>query len=140
MEDLYINKEVGKLGISNCYDLNILEYLYKDSKIKPAIVQNRFYEHTNYDKEVRAWCKDKGIVYQSFWTLTANPHLLSSDIINQLAKKYLKTNEQIFYRYLNQIGIVPLIGTTSKEHMLEDLAIFEFELEYDEIEAISSLL
>jgi diketogulonate reductase-like aldo/keto reductase len=140
MENFFTNNEVRRLGISNCYDLDVLEYLYNNSKIKPAIVQNRFYEHTNYDKEIRTWCKGKGIIYQSFWTLTANPHLLNSDVLNNLAEKYSKTSEQIFYRYLTQVNIVPLIGTTSKEHMIEDLAIFEFELETTEVEAITKLL
>ncbi len=140
MESFYDQKEVGQLGISNCYDLDVLEYLYKNSRIKPAVVQNRFYAQTSYDKEIRQWCQDKGIIYQSFWSLTANPHILSSDIINELAQKYLKTNSQIFYRYLNHINIVPLIGTTSKKHMLEDLNIYEFELTQDEVESISKLL
>jgi len=74
------------------------------------------------------------------WSLTANPHILSSDILKNLAQKYSKTNSQIFYRFLNHIDIVPLIGTTSKEHMLQDIAIFEFELEKNEIESIPSLL
>ncbi len=140
MESFYDQKEVGQLGISNCYDLDVLQYLYKNSRIKPAVVQNRFYAQTSYDKEIRQWCQDKGIIYQSFWSLTANPHILSSDIINELAQKYLKTNSQIFYRYLNHINIVPLIGTTSKKHMLEDLNIYEFELTQDEVESISKLL
>lgn len=140
METFYDKKEVGQLGISNCYDLDVLQYIYKNSRIKPAVIQNRFYAQTSYDKEIRVWCKEKGIIYQSFWSLTANPHILSSDIISNLAQKYSKTNSQIFYRFLNHIDIVPLIGTTSKEHMLQDIAIYEFELDKNEIESIVSLL
>ena len=140
MESLYDKKEVGQLGISNCYDLDVLQYIYKNSRIKPTVVQNRFYAQTSYDKEIRVWCKEKGIIYQSFWSLTANPHILSSEILNTLAQKYTKTTSQIFYRFLNYIDIIPLIGTTSKEHMLEDIAIFGFELEKSEIEKILTLL
>lgn len=140
METFYDKKEVGQLGISNCYDLDVLQYIYKNSRVKPAVIQNRFYAQTSYDKEIRVWCKEKGIIYQSFWSLTANPHILSSDIVNNLAQKYSKTTSQIFYRFLNHIDIVPLIGTTSKEHMLQDIAIYEFELEKNEIESIVSLL
>jgi len=140
MESFYDKKEVGQLGISNCYDLDVLQYIYKNSRIKPVVVQNRFYAQTFYDKEIRAWCKEKGIIYQSFWSLTANPHLLSSDSVNNLAQKYSRTTSQIFYRFLNHIDIVPLIGTTSKEHMLQDVAIYEFELERSEIESILTLI
>jgi diketogulonate reductase-like aldo/keto reductase len=47
---------------------------------------------------------------------------------------------QIFYRYLTQIGIVPLIGTTSNQHMHEDLAIFEYELLPSECESLDGLI
>lgn len=140
MEEFYYNREVGQLGISNCYDLGLLQYLYENSSIKPAIVQNRFYNHTNYDKDIRSWCLQNGIIYESFWSLTANPHILNSDIMENLTKKYNKTSEQIFYKFLNQINILPLNGTTSKEHMILDLDINSFDLESDDIDLISGVL
>ncbi len=140
MEEFYSLKEVGQLGISNCYDLDVLKYLYKNSDLKPAIVQNRFYAQSGYDKEIRIWCKQKGILYQSFWSLTANPEILNSSVINQLSKKYNKTKEQIFYKFLNELEIIPLNGTTSNEHMKLDLDIKDFYLEKSEIETISSML
>lgn len=130
------NKEVGQIGISNCYDLDVLQYLYNKVEVKPSVVQNRFYKQSGYDKEIRAWCKEKGIIYQSFWSLTANIHILNSETVKNLAVKYSKTQAQVFYRFLNHIDITPLNGTTSKEHMMEDLDIFSFELEANEIENI----
>ncbi len=140
MESLFEKKEIKQLGISNCYDLPTLQKLYEQAKIKPSVLQNRFYSQSNYDKEIRHWCKEKGIIYLGFWTLTANPEVLSSQTIFELALKYKKTAAQIFYRYLTQNSIVPLIGTTSIEHMQEDVSIFEFELENSELERIDLLL
>ncbi|XOB63707.1 aldo/keto reductase family protein [Campylobacterota bacterium DY0563] len=140
MSSFQKNKEVGQLGISNCYDLDVLKYLYEKVEIKPAIVQNRFYAQTSYDKTIRQWCQEKGIIYESFWSLTANPEILNSELIFALSRKYKKTNVSIFYRFLNQIGIIPLNGTTTKEHMIEDLKIFEFSLEEEDIKKILELL
>ena len=140
MEEFVQNKEVGQLGISNCYDLKLLTYLYDVAEIKPKVVQNRFYADSNYDKELREFCKQKDITYQSFWSLTANPHILISKEVSILASKYEKTKEQIFYKFLNQINITPLNGTTSKEHMLEDLKIDTFILDIIEINSIKNLL
>lgn len=140
MQTLYRSGSARQLGISNCYDLELLMRLYDDAEVKPAVVQNRFYRQSGYDKELRAWCRERGIVYQSFWSLTANPHLLESREFFALTQKYDKTEAQILYRYLNHIGIVPLIGSTSPEHIEQDLAIFEFELASDEIEAVNALL
>lgn len=140
MQEFVKSGEVGQIGISNCYDINLLAYLYESSQIKPKVVQNRFYKESNYDKEIREFCKQKDILYQSFWSLTANPHLLQSKEVQNLAKKYNKTQVQIFYKFLNHLGITLLNGTTSKAHMLEDLDIASFSLEDEEIDKINMLL
>lgn len=129
-----------QLGISNCYDIHVLQALYADSGVKPAVVQNRFYRKTGYDLELRRWCSDRGIVYQSFWSLTANADVLASDTVRMLAEKHDKTAPQIFFRYLGQSGIVPLTGTSSEQHMKEDLDLFDFELSADDLNAVSALL
>lgn len=129
-----------QLGISNCYDPALFEFLYDNATIKPAVLQNRFYADTGYDKQLRAFCRQQQIVYQSFWTLTANPKILADAAVKTLAEKYQRNPAQIFFRYLTQIGIVPLTGTTSAEHISEDLAIFEFELSSAECAAIETLL
>lgn len=140
MEAIYRSGGARQLGISNCYDLEILQKLYQESGIKPAVLQNRFYAESGYDRELRSWCDEVGILYQSFWSLTANPQILKSREFFALTQEYDKTEAQILYRYLVQVGITPLIGSTSPHHLKEDLDIFSFELKGSEIEAISSLL
>lgn len=131
---------VKQLGISNCYSLDLLQRLYAAAEVKPAVVQNRFYRDTGYDAALRQWCADHDIIYQSFWTLTANPGLLGSDTVRSLAEKYQKTAAQILFRYLNQIGIVPLTGTCSTQHMQEDLDSFDIVLSADEMRCMNELL
>ncbi|KAB7887065.1 aldo/keto reductase family protein [Poseidonibacter ostreae] len=140
MEEFVQAGEVGQIGISNCYDFKLLSYLYDIAKIKPKVVQNRFYSESSYDKEIRAFCKQKDITYQSFWSLTANPNILKSNEVQNLAKKYEKTAEQVFYKFLNEIEITPLNGSTSQIHMIEDLDIKSFSLESYEVDSISNLL
>ncbi|OQK15627.1 aldo/keto reductase [Methyloprofundus sedimenti] len=140
MEKIQQTGAASQLGISNCYDLEVLKLLYNDAEVKPAIVQNRFYKNTNYDTELRRWCANQGIIYQSFWSLTANPGVLSSHNVQAIAQKYQKTAAQIFFRYLTYLGIVPLTGTTSITHMKEDLAIFEFELTPEDLSACGLFL
>jgi diketogulonate reductase-like aldo/keto reductase len=140
MEEVYHSGGALQLGISNCYDLELLKKLYGNSVIKPTIVQNRFYTESDYDVELRQWCDNHDIIYQSFWSLTANPHILKSDMVQQLSEKYTKTPAQIWYRYLSHVGIVPLIGSTSRHHLDEDLNIFTFDLSRQEQQQVSVLL
>jgi len=140
MQSFVDKNVVRQIGISNCYDLSTLERLYDEEGIKPAVVQNRFYEESDYDKKIRAWCQKNNIVYQSFWTLTANPHILGSNELSRLAIAYRKTPVQIMYRYMNQIGVIPLNGTTNPVHMREDLESFSFTLSAIEVASITALL
>jgi diketogulonate reductase-like aldo/keto reductase len=139
MEKIYKTGGARQLGISNCYYTEVIRSLYADADVKPAVVQNRFYRETGYDANLRRWCSDHGIIYQSFWTLTANPHILASNTVRTIAKTYQKTEAQIFFRYLSHSGIVPLTGTTSEQHMKEDLGIFGFELSSEDLKNVSLL-
>lgn len=140
MTNIFHSGAVKQLGISNCYKLHDLQALYYTAEIKPAVLQNRFYADTQYDRTIRDFCQQHGIVYQGFRTLSANPHILADTVLQALAKQYQRSVAQILFRYLTQMGIVPLTGTTSPRHMAEDLAIFEFELTSDECVAVGALL
>jgi diketogulonate reductase-like aldo/keto reductase len=139
MESLFDSGAVRQLGISNCYQQRQLEALYTAARIKPTILQNRFYADTRYDRDLRIYCRNRQITYQSFWTLTANGHALAHPTVKGLALEYGRTEPQILFRYLTQAGITPLTGTTSDIHMREDLAIFEFELTPAERHSVDAL-
>jgi len=139
MESLVDSRTVLQLGISNCYAFESLQALHAAARIKPSVVQNRFYDQTGYDREIRAFCRSNRITYQSFWTLTANPHILTHATVKRLATQYTRTPEQILFRYLTQIEVVPLTGTRSEAHMREDLEIFDFELTNLERAALDGL-
>lgn len=138
MESLCKEKVVGQIGISNCYHLDTLKFLYKNAEIKPSVLQNRFYQETNYDKHLRKFCIENKITYQSFWTLSANDHILNDTRFKSIARECKKTEAQILFRYLTLIGIVPLTGTRSKTHMDEDLEIFNFNLSDKQMQTIDS--
>ncbi|EKX48610.1 hypothetical protein GUITHDRAFT_159498 [Guillardia theta CCMP2712] len=127
MENLCEEGKARSLGISNCYSLSALKDLHSSSRVKPTILQNRFYRDSNFDKELREFCTQHGITYQSFWTLTANPDILSSRAVKSLSNKYNKTPEQVLFAFVQAIGITPLTGTSSTGHMREDLDVAQSE-------------
>ena len=131
---------VRQIGISNCYRLEELRQLWQAARIKPTLLQNRFYRDSGYDVPLRAFCRAHAISYQSFWTLTANAHLLTHSALIAAAATHRRGVEQILFRYLTQREVVPLTGTRSERHMREDLAILEFELTPEELETIDRLL
>jgi diketogulonate reductase-like aldo/keto reductase len=140
MEAIHQAGGARQLGISNCYDLSVMQALYADARVKPALVQNRFYKETGYEVDMRRWCASHGVIFQSFWSLTANEHILTSATLRDLAEQYYKNPAQIFFRYLTQTGVVPLTGTSSVQHMRDDLDIFEFTLTTNDLNAVGLLL
>lgn len=130
----FVPERVRHLGISNC-SFPILSALYNSPaiSIRPSIVQNRFHEATGYDTQVLGFCKEHGLVYQSFWTLTANPNLLKSKLITGFAEERNWSKEQALYALVLSIGrgwengggISVMNGTTNEERMKGDLKVLE---------------
>lgn len=116
----YVPVKIRSLGISNV-TLPILQYIYEHSTVKPSVVQNRFYPQTEYDVSLRAFCRDHGITYQSFWTLSGNPKLLISEPVTTLARATGVSDSVALYALVSNLGIVVLNGTKSSQHMEDDL-------------------
>lgn len=118
-------EKVKVLGISNCYDLRTFQALYEEARHKPKVLQNRFYAESSFDTGIRQFCKEKGILYQSFWTLTASRHALATPEVKAIAATKQLTPQTLMYAFMMALGHTPLSGTTSNVHMAEDVAIME---------------
>ena len=117
--------KVRSLGISNCYDLRLFERIYNAAKVKPTALQNRFYEKSHFDVQLRQFCLINKIQYQSFWTLTANRNALKKQEVLDLAKRKNLTPQTLMYAYMMSMGHTPLSGTTDSTHMKMDVALMK---------------
>jgi len=138
MEAAHGAGKVKLLGISNV-TLGQLEEVYRTASVKPAVVQNRCFARTGWDRAVRQFCAARGIVYQGFSLLTANPEVLRHPTLRAISARTGRTAAQVVFRFAVQIGMVALTGTNSPRHMAEDLATGELALDPDEMSAIERL-
>jgi len=102
-------------------------------------VQNRCFATVGWDKEVREICQGHGIIYQGFSLLTANRRVLAAPEIRALAQRLDRTTAQVIFRFAMQIGMLPLTGTTSQQHMTEDLQAEQLALSTEEIQRIETI-
>jgi diketogulonate reductase-like aldo/keto reductase len=102
-------------------------------------VQNRCFAVSYWDRDVRAVCAERGMVYQGFSLLTANAQLLGGPEMVAMARRHGKTIAQLVFRFAQQVGMLPLTGTTDVGHMREDLASSSFQLTEDEVGVIESI-
>jgi diketogulonate reductase-like aldo/keto reductase len=131
MEEAAQAGRVGLLGVSNV-SREQLAALMDGARIAPAFVQNRCFARTRWDADVRAFCATHDIVYQGFSLLTANPEVLTSPRVREIAKRHGKTPAQVVFRYALEIAMMPLTGTSDGQHMRQDLDLFDFALNGDE--------
>jgi diketogulonate reductase-like aldo/keto reductase len=138
MEAIHDRGQARLLGVSNV-TLEQLQLLCQQSRIRPRFVQNRCYASRSWDRHIRDFCAEHGVVYQGFSLLTANRQVLASPELAQIAKRHGRAVPQIIFRFALDVGILPLTGTTDGGHMKSDLEIFDFQLESEEVNRIETL-
>jgi diketogulonate reductase-like aldo/keto reductase len=138
METFHKSGRARLLGVSNV-SLEQLERLCHEAGVRPRVVQNRCYAAQGWDRQVRQFCAANGLVYQGFSLLTANREVMARPELARIAGPHGRTVSQIVFSFALEIGIVPLTGTTKPSHMREDLEVFNFRLEPEEVERIENL-
>jgi len=139
IEQIYRSGRTRSIGISNVNAYQ-LAMLIEKADIKPMTVQNRCFANRGWDRQIRELCRAHGIMYQGFSLLTANPYVLEIPEVLAMARRLQVHPEQVVFRFAMQIGMVPLTGTTSVQHMREDLRALEIELTDDEVRFIESIV
>ena len=137
-EGIYQSGKAKMIGISNVM-AGQLRQLCEEAKVKPMVVQNRCYARQGWDHEVREICTAHDIIYQGFSLLTANQNELRDPEIERIAHRVGSGQMQVIFRFAQQIGMLPLTGTTNAQHMKEDLQIENFELTSEEITQIERI-
>jgi diketogulonate reductase-like aldo/keto reductase len=126
------------LGVSNV-SLQHLKEMEGTHPELPAFVQNRCFANMGWDREIRAFCGEHKIIYQGFSLLTANTEVLRHPPLIDIAKRLNATTAQLVFAFARAIGILPLTGTSSAEHMKEDLASLKLALPADLVQAMESI-
>ena len=137
METLAQAGHVALIGVSNVTARQIRELL-TFAHVPPAFVQNRCYAERGWDRAIRALCAEHGIIYQAFSLLTANRDVLVHRDVRAIAARHRKTPAQIVFRFARQVGMLPLTGTSSPEHMRQDLALDDIDLDPRELATIDA--
>ncbi|MBZ5686012.1 MAG: aldo/keto reductase [Acidobacteriia bacterium] len=126
------------LGVSNV-SLKHLEEMEASHTEMPSFVQNRCFARFGWDRDVRAFCKERSITYQGFSLLTANQEVLQHPPFIDLAAKLNATAAQVVFAFARALGMLPLTGTSSAEHMSQDLGSLQITLPAEVVRAIESM-
>lgn len=136
MEELYAEGRIKVIGVSNFLPHH-LRPLLEQAKVKPAIDQLEL--HVGYMQEYTlSYLNEVGVMPQA-WSPLGRARVLGDERVIRLAKKYGKSSAQVLLRYLIQRGIPVIPKASTKERMLENRDVFDFDLTADEISYLSCI-
>jgi diketogulonate reductase-like aldo/keto reductase len=138
MEGLYESRKTKMIGISNV-SAEQLTLLCQRAKHKPMVVQNRCYAAFGWDKEVREICRAHHVIYQGFSLLTANREVFVDPPVRAIAARLGTGVAQVIFRFAMEVGMLPLTGTTSVQHMKEDLLAEQLVLTGADVQLIETI-
>ena len=138
MEAIHSKGGTRALGVSNV-DAAQLAKICEIAAVAPSFVQNRCFAAMGWDAEVRAICRERGIAYQGFSLLTANPHVLQDTQVRAIAKAKRCTPARVIFRFAIDVGMIPLTGTSDPDHAADDLAALDLKLEPEAVRLIERI-
>ena len=138
LEDLYKEGKIKAIGVSNFYPDRLVD-LAIFSDVKPAVNQvevNVFHQQI----EAQTYNEKYGVQMEA-WAPFAEGrnNMFTNPELKAIGDRYGKTVAQVILRWLVQRGIVPLAKSVKKERMQENINIFDFELNYEDMEIIESM-
>jgi len=138
MEELYEEGKIKAIGVSN-FDSDQLDELMGYARIKPAI--NQIETHVFFQQPNSYEYLKKSEVQMEAWSpfAAARNEIFSNQTLADIGKKYDKSIAQVCLRWHFQRGIVAIPRSTQKAHMIENLDIFDFELDESDLQAIATL-
>lgn len=130
MEELYKAGRIKAIGVSNFLPYHLIN-LMDNCEIKPMI--NQLELHIGYlQKTAVDFCVKNDILLQA-WSPLGRGKVLNEESLKKMAEKYGKTVSQICIRFLYQMGIMPIVKSSSVNRMEENLNVFDFSIERDDM-------
>lgn len=138
MERLYREGRIRAIGVTSFWNERLAD-LFNCNEIKPAVNQIET-NVWNQKWAEEAFMKQQGI-QQEAWAPFAEGanHVFTNPVLQEIARKHGKTTGQVMLRWLLQRGIVVIPKSVHKERMQENLDVFDFQLDEDDMQAIRSL-
>ena len=136
LEDIYRDGQARAIGICN-FDIPHLTDLLNHAQIKPMVNQIEFNPRIHQPDTV-AFCQDNKIQLEA-WSPLGNGQLLNNPVILKIAKNKGKTPAQVELRWEIQQGFVVIPKSSHASRMRENMTVFDFQLNADEMEEIAEL-
>lgn len=132
VERLYKEGRIRAIGVTS-FSSERLQDLFLHNEVKPMVNQietNPLFQQ----REANAFMRQEGIQHEA-WAPFAEGRrdIFNNPTVKAIAGRHGKTAAQVMLRWLNQRGVVVIPKSVSKARMAENLDIFDFTLDDEDM-------
>lgn len=138
MEELYAEGRVRAVGVCNFDAAWLLDLCY-NAQVRPMVNQIELHPHFQRAAEIEAM---RGLgVEPEGWAPFAEglKGMFAEPLLHEIAGKHGRTVPQVILRWNVQRGVAVIPKTVRRERMVENLAIWDFALDTDDMAHIATL-
>lgn len=138
LEDAYHDGKTRAIGLSN-FNAAQVQVIIDGATVEPTVDQIE--THLMWQqKRMHAYLTSRGMVHESYVPLgECEPGFLDNPTLVKMARRYQVTPAQLTLRFMNQEGIVIIPKTLNPQHMAENLDIFSFTIDQDDLRILEGL-
>ncbi|MCT1902764.1 aldo/keto reductase [Oceanobacillus sojae] len=137
LEKIYKDGKAKAIGVCN-FEVEHLQRLLDECEVVPAVNQVECHPYLQ-QKELRAFCKEKGIHVEAYSPLMNGRDVLEDEALKQIAEAKGKTIAQVILRWHLQSDLIVIPKSVTPSRIEENLDVFDFELSEEELKTIDGL-
>jgi len=138
MEELYGQGKIRAIGVSNFQPDRIIDLMIHN-KITPAVNQievNPFQQQI----DTQTFLQDNSVQVEAWAPFAEGKNnIFQNETLLSIAARHKKSVAQVILRWLVQRGVIALAKSTRKERMIENISVFDFELNAEDMAVITTL-
>lgn len=136
LETLHEEGKCRSIGVRN-YMVGHLEELMTSARIQPAVNQVEFSPYLT-QVNVRKFCKDNNILFESYSPLTKGKRLNDRTLL-EIAGRHGKSVPQILIRWTLEQNAAVIPKSVRRDRIFENIDVFDFELSVDDLAILNNL-
>lgn len=131
------------IGLSN-FNSHQIKRILGVAKVKPVNLQVEIHPYLNQRKLID-YCKKNDLTVTAYsplgapWTNADMSLIINDQVLKDIGAKYNKSSAQVAFRYLIQLGAIPIPKSSSPKRIEENINVFDFTLDASDIEKIDAL-
>ncbi|WSM88199.1 aldo/keto reductase [Actinacidiphila glaucinigra] len=137
LEKIHADGRARAIGVSN-FPVDLLRHLLDEGGVPPVLNQVELHPHLP-QTELRAFHAGHGIATEAWSPLGQGRGLLDEPALAAIAAKHGRTPAQVVLRWHLQIGNVVIPKSVTPSRIRENIDVFGFELDGEDLAAIDAL-